>query len=104
MSASTVETFFARIDARLAQLDPQGRSDFLANLTEQWLERYRDFQFRIDRGAPTRSSMTAWDYVETISGIEQRAAQTPTDEVMDDLRRWQEAHRSNRAFHARENV
>lgn len=67
-----IEAYLARVDAELARRDPEGRAEFLDRLTEQWIARYADFQARVGRGAPTPAGATAFDYVETIAGLDQR--------------------------------
>lgn len=68
-----LKAFFARVDAHLATLDPEGRAAFLDRLTEQWIDRYADFQARVHRGAPTPAGTDAYDFLQTISGLDQRA-------------------------------
>lgn len=68
-----LEGYFARVDAHLATLSAPARAQFLERLTEQWSDRYAAFQQRVARGAPVGGA-TAFDYVETIAGLDQRAA------------------------------
>ncbi len=67
-----LSAYFARVDAHLDTLDDAGKARFLERLSDQWSERYADFQHRIARGAPT-SGVTSFDYIETIAGLDQRA-------------------------------
>lgn len=69
-----LEAYFARVDAHLATLPgPSDRVRFIEHLTDQWMHRYAAFQQRVARGAPVGGA-TAFDYVETIAGLDQRAA------------------------------
>lgn len=77
MSTTRIETYFERVDAHLATLAPADCADFLDRLIEQWTERYADFQRRVDGGGPVTGT-TAFDYVETLAGLDQRAARVPT--------------------------
>jgi hypothetical protein len=72
-----ITAYLARVDAHAATLDPAARDAFIEGLTEQWMERYRAFQARVDRGARTPAGTTSFDYVETIAGLDQRAARVP---------------------------
>lgn len=100
MSATRIEDFFARVDARLAELSPAEAGDFLDRLIEQWDERYADFQRRVARGAPPRGTMDAFDYTATIAGLDQRRS-TATAEARADLQKWHDAYRKSDAYRAR---
>jgi hypothetical protein len=72
-----ITAYLARVDAQLATLDPEARDAFIDRLTEQWMARYAEFQRRVHRGAPTPAGTTSFDYIDTIAGLDQRAARVP---------------------------
>lgn len=74
-----LEGFFARVDAHLAELPAHERSHFLHRLTCQWQDRYQNFQQRIAVGAPVSAGVTAFDYIATIAGLDQRAGRLPRE-------------------------
>lgn len=101
MSIPNLEAYFARVDAHLAEIGPAEGRAFIEQLTEQWIKRYRDFQQRGHRRAPTRGSATAFDFINTLAGLDQRASNATRD-ACGEVRRWQEAYRKNREYRAAE--
>ena len=68
-----IPAYLARVDAELAKRDSARQADFLDLLITQWEHRYADFQDRVARGAPTPAGTTAFDFIDTIAGLDQRA-------------------------------
>jgi hypothetical protein len=99
MSATRIEDYLARVDRHLETLSGGGQREFLESLIDQWTERYRDWQARVDRGAPTPAGTTAFDYINTLAGLDQRQS-TATAEACADLRKWQAAYRKSAGYRA----
>lgn len=100
MSATTLEQFFCRVDAHRLELGLGSSEDtaFLETLRDQWIGRYENFQARVDRGQPS-GTLGAFDYLQTISGLDQRIANSTRDGLAD-LSRWQRAYRKSAGYRA----
>jgi hypothetical protein len=69
-----VEGYLARVDAHLATLNEPGRRVFIDSLVDQWTQRYERFMARVDRNQPTDPTVSAYDYIDTLAGLDVRAA------------------------------
>jgi hypothetical protein len=71
-SETKVLDFAARLDARLANLDPAEREPFLSNLLISWTARYGRFLDRAQSGEEDIGEMDAFDYASCIAEINVR--------------------------------
>lgn len=71
MSAPNLPEYFRLVDARLAAVSAGTAREMLAAEIERWTDRYAEFQRQCARGTYTGAA-TAWDFVETISGLDAR--------------------------------
>lgn len=71
-----VADYFAVLDAGLAERYPvlAARKKFLTGRRDHWIAQYEKFQGDVDAGRPTPVSVTAWDYINIIAGLDQRIA------------------------------
>lgn len=71
-SETKIQQFAARIDERLAELEPGEREPFLSTLLLAWTARYERFANDVDRGIEPGGTMDAFDYASCIAEINVR--------------------------------
>lgn len=71
-----VAGFFERVDVWLAKLPQDSdRIDFLSRRLVEWTGRYERWALKVDMGEATDPKVTAWDFTDTISGIDRRLSE-----------------------------
>lgn len=74
-SAPPVKRYFARVDEHLPTLSRDAQEAFLRLEQAKWEQRYADFRARINSGWDYRGEITAWDFVDTLNGLDKRIAE-----------------------------
>lgn len=69
-----VTSYFIKLDARLRAMPEAQRPISLRLEIQTWERRYQEYQAKIDAGIPV-VGVDAYDYVQTIAGLDQRIAQ-----------------------------
>lgn len=64
--------YFTRVDAYVGELPEPQRGPWLAAQRDTWETRYAEFQRRIDSGECQKPGVSAFDYIETIAGLDRR--------------------------------
>jgi hypothetical protein len=84
--------YFAKVDVMLADKTPAERQRMLVDEIKRWQHRYGEFCAKVDNGLPTSPGVTAFDFIDTIAGLDQRL--TPTAQACADVRAWQQRRRA----------
>lgn len=69
-----IVAYFEKVDARLATVSAPTAREMIVSEIRRWERRYAEFCSRVDNCLPVPAGVTAFDYVETIAGLDQRAA------------------------------